>query len=252
MRKYNITRGAFEIIEDDIPTKEEANNREIYWISYYDSYKNGYNSTPGGECGPGLKGEDCIRALFTNEEVLELRKLRASKKYTRSSLYELYKDKISESGFGKIWNYEVYTEIGQEYNTPELTEYYKHNNNNKVGETASKAILTNDMVLELRKKYYIEAIPIKEIYIGYESIISFSALQRAILGGTFRNVIMPEPSFEYRKVFHKYLESELIELIQAWINSQLDIKAFHQKIIKNPNNVFSTYSYSPFKNLLLK
>ncbi len=33
MRKYNITRDNFEIIESNIESKEEANDREIYWIA---------------------------------------------------------------------------------------------------------------------------------------------------------------------------------------------------------------------------
>ena len=37
-----------EIIEDNIPTLELANEREKYWIEFYDSYNHGYNSTIGG------------------------------------------------------------------------------------------------------------------------------------------------------------------------------------------------------------
>ena len=48
IKKYGWENFKHEIIEDNIPSQEEANNREVYWISYYDSYRNGYNSTPGG------------------------------------------------------------------------------------------------------------------------------------------------------------------------------------------------------------
>lgn len=37
-----------EILETDIPTLDEALNREQYWIEIYDSFRNGYNSTIGG------------------------------------------------------------------------------------------------------------------------------------------------------------------------------------------------------------
>ena len=37
-----------EIIEKDIPTLELANEREKYWISFYNSFEDGYNSTIGG------------------------------------------------------------------------------------------------------------------------------------------------------------------------------------------------------------
>ena len=46
-RKYGIDNFTFEVIEEC--EEKELRNREIYWISYYDSYANGYNETPGGE-----------------------------------------------------------------------------------------------------------------------------------------------------------------------------------------------------------
>lgn len=48
MRKYKTTIDCFSIIEDNITTQDLANEREIYWINYYNSYKEGYNSAPGG------------------------------------------------------------------------------------------------------------------------------------------------------------------------------------------------------------
>lgn len=47
MRKYGIENFTFEIIEEC--NEELLNQREQYWIAYYDSYYNGYNSTLGGD-----------------------------------------------------------------------------------------------------------------------------------------------------------------------------------------------------------
>ncbi len=47
MRKYGIENFSFEILEEC--EEEKLNEREQYWINYYDSYNNGYNSTPGGD-----------------------------------------------------------------------------------------------------------------------------------------------------------------------------------------------------------
>lgn len=47
MNKYGIEHFHIELIE-----KVDANilnEREIYWINYYDSFKNGYNATKGGD-----------------------------------------------------------------------------------------------------------------------------------------------------------------------------------------------------------
>ena len=47
MRKYGIENFTFEVIEEC--NEELLNQREQYWIAYYDSYYNGYNSTLGGD-----------------------------------------------------------------------------------------------------------------------------------------------------------------------------------------------------------
>ena len=45
--KYGIKNFTFDIIEEcDIQNLDE---REKYWIQYYDSYNNGYNMTTGGQ-----------------------------------------------------------------------------------------------------------------------------------------------------------------------------------------------------------
>ena len=45
--KYGIDNFTFEEIET-VPD-DQLDEREKYWIAYYDSYKNGYNSTMGGK-----------------------------------------------------------------------------------------------------------------------------------------------------------------------------------------------------------
>lgn len=47
--KYGIENFSFEILEE-CPTSK-LDEKEIYWIKYYDSYKNGYNKTLGGHAG---------------------------------------------------------------------------------------------------------------------------------------------------------------------------------------------------------
>ena len=51
MRKYGIENFNFSIIEECLPS--ELNERERYWISYYDSFFNGYNLTLGGDGATG-------------------------------------------------------------------------------------------------------------------------------------------------------------------------------------------------------
>lgn len=48
IQKYGWDGFEHEIIEREIQTQEEANQKEIYYISYYNSYEEGYNLTKGG------------------------------------------------------------------------------------------------------------------------------------------------------------------------------------------------------------
>lgn len=49
IKKYGWKNFKHEIIENNLSSLELANEREKYWISIYDSYHNGYNSTVGGD-----------------------------------------------------------------------------------------------------------------------------------------------------------------------------------------------------------
>lgn len=47
IRKYGLENFTFEVLEEC--QEEELNNREIYWINFFDSFENGYNMTYGGD-----------------------------------------------------------------------------------------------------------------------------------------------------------------------------------------------------------
>ena len=52
----------YEILEKDVP-KSKAKEREIYYIEKYDSYENGYNSTPGGDSRFYIYKQDDLHKL---------------------------------------------------------------------------------------------------------------------------------------------------------------------------------------------
>ena len=63
-RKYGLENFSFEIIEECL--KEQLDEREIYWIAYYDSYYHGYNETKGGSgCRANIS--------LTDEQVKQIR-----------------------------------------------------------------------------------------------------------------------------------------------------------------------------------
>lgn len=94
IRKYGWDDFEWEVIEDNINDANILNEREKYWIKYYDSYENGYNSTRGGD-GTYRRDDELILKLFiegkTTKEIIELTG------YSRSTIYKSFNiNNISE------------------------------------------------------------------------------------------------------------------------------------------------------------
>lgn len=214
MRKYNTVRDDFEIIEDSIKTKEEASNREIYWIAYYDSFKNGYNSTPGGECGNYCIGENSHFAKLSDNDVYQIRLLRSTMKYQAFEIYEYYKNKISLSTFRKIWEYTTWKHIAPELNTEEIKSFHKQFRKSNRGEKNSKSKLNNDYVYELRVRFLVNGESFNDLL--KETGICRTSLQRVLNGTYYKDVEMPEKSIQYRIQNKQPLDSEIIEIRQKY------------------------------------
>ena len=58
-QKYGIENFDFSIIE--LCSTEELNEKEKYWIAYYDTYNNGYNATLGGEGNCRINHQEVIQ-----------------------------------------------------------------------------------------------------------------------------------------------------------------------------------------------
>lgn len=68
MRKYGIEHFHIELIEET----DNPEEREIYWIEYYRSFKNGYNATLGGD---GKRYIDYDLVIATYEELGTIKKV---------------------------------------------------------------------------------------------------------------------------------------------------------------------------------
>lgn len=97
IKKYGIENFDFSIIEEC--PKEQLNDREIYWINYYDSFKNGYNATPGGQDGVSFQA-------LSFDKLEEIRKLLQEGTKTNIEIGKLYNvsdQTISDINTGRVW-----------------------------------------------------------------------------------------------------------------------------------------------------
>lgn len=78
----------YQILEQNI---ENYNERERYWIKYYNSIvPNGYNLTEGGEEPPIFYGEDHPRSVISNKDVLNIIKDLQNSKLTQVEIAKKY------------------------------------------------------------------------------------------------------------------------------------------------------------------
>ena len=102
-KKYGIEHFHIEEIEE--VENDLLDEREKYWIQYYNCYgNNGYNATIGGDGGVTCENPRDKFGKLTNDEVIYLRKRFAECKYPSSYIYECeFKDKITKRGFQAVW-----------------------------------------------------------------------------------------------------------------------------------------------------
>lgn len=120
MRAHGMENFTFEILE--LCDADQLNERERYWISYYDSYHNGYNKTPGGD---SLRGEEHPRAILTEQEVWDIRE-QYGQGVKRSDAFKPYLEKgITERCLLKVWNCETWPWVHSDVYTQENKTLHK-------------------------------------------------------------------------------------------------------------------------------
>lgn len=127
--------------------QELLNDREKYWITFYESNikEKGYNLTEGGEHAK-------TRSLYTEKEVYEIRQRKFNGE-RKIDVYKEYSDR-SFSGFEKVWLGTSQPQIAKDLieQMPKLSKQEYSSNANK-GENNNKAKLTEADVIDIRNKY---------------------------------------------------------------------------------------------------
>lgn len=96
IRKYGIENFTFSIIEEC--SKDILNDKEQYWIDFYDSFENGYNLTSGGEAQEASRKFD---EMFISQ--IQKILLNTDETYNEiSNKYDISTGRISEINTGKV------------------------------------------------------------------------------------------------------------------------------------------------------
>ena len=153
MREYGLDNFLYSIIEEC--SVNELNNREKYWIKYYNSYKKGYNGTEGGDfCEVNNSGEHNGRAYMTQSEVEYIRECYNNHIAFRH-VYEKFKHKATKRCIQKIWYFETWPDIYPEYNTLENKMYHSTVAKANSSEVArnNKRSFSKEEVIAMRKRF---------------------------------------------------------------------------------------------------
>ena len=193
--KYGIENFIFDIIEKC--SIEQLNDREIYWIAFYQTYGDGYNQTPGGDHNIG---ESNPNAKVTEQDVAFIRKIYDSKtKIKKHILYEEYfSNKLTFRGFEKIWSGETWHHIMPEVYSEENKQFYLTQGKANYGEKNGYSKATDERVMLMRQRYQYETG--KQIYGDNTDIFdSYSGFEKALLGNTYKHLPI------YKKKLQKWI-----------------------------------------------
>lgn len=97
-RKYGVDNFKFEIIEEC--DSDELNQREMYWIDYFDTFFNGYNQTLGGDTSIRQPKENVIGVISDLINTNMLHKDIASK-------WNMSTEMVQGINTGRYWKHNV-------------------------------------------------------------------------------------------------------------------------------------------------
>lgn len=187
MRKLGRENFYLEVLEEC--EKEKLNEREKYWIKYYNSYKNGYNGTEGGDFNSADKsGENNGRALLTEKDVYYIRECYNNHIPFRE-VYPLFQNKISKRGLQKVWSFENWKNIHPEYNNEENKHWHSHEAKANPSEIAAnnKRHFSKEQVIEMRKLFE-NGMSVVEIWRKFYPEVAKSTVNNAIKRITYKDI----------------------------------------------------------------
>lgn len=179
IQKYGKESFTYEVLEEcDI---ESLNERESFWIKYYNTVETGYNCNYGGD--NSVVGSKNPKAKLTEKDVKIIRMAYANHK-KQKEVYELFKDKITFNSFQNVWQGRSWKHIMPEVFTEENKQYYIYDNSK--GENGSGSQFTDEEVIAIRKRYVSESA--KQIYEDYKDRVKYQTFQAILWGRSYSNL----------------------------------------------------------------
>lgn len=232
MRKYGIDNFKIEVVE--LCPIEKLDEKEVYWISFYNTYHHGYNMNEGGKNfspkiftkeveekrektrkrNKSLQSENHPRAKLKNDEVIEIRQRYINGEKPKE-IYEDYIDIYNNfDTFKNIILGNSYKDVG---NIP-----------TKKDKTLNRGKVTEQQIIELRKRYYTEKISCQKLGETYE--LSSSCVRDIVKGITYKNIEMPEENKKsLRRKNYKLTNDQVIEIRYLYDNNILTIPDLMKK-----------------------
>lgn len=211
IQKYGRNHFWYEILESQI---ENYDQREKYWISYYNCIRpNGYNTSEGGNYPPVQKGTHHPESKLTDKQLNELI---YDLQYTQLS-YSQLSDKydLSKSSIYEINN-------GKTYFNSEIS-YPIRTNKNPRGALSDKQVLE---IIEL----------LKSSYLSYEEIGSQYGVEARAISRINRGVFHKQTSETYPIRIGKLGNNtpklsyeQVTEIIDLLVNSTLSLRQIAKK-----------------------
>lgn len=180
--EYGINNFSFEILEEC--SIEELNNKEQYYIKYYNTYPDQYNMTPGGQFNAE---ESHPSHKLTKQDVINIR-TRYNNQERKNEVYKDYKNLIGESGFHKIWNGDTWKNIMPEVYTTENKNFHKHNTSNQGSKNGRSKMTEQDVYqIRLRRK---NGENIREVYKDYSDKLTYGSFTNVWSYQNWKNIVV--------------------------------------------------------------
>ena len=140
--------------------------------------------TAGGEDNQGEShpGHKLLKA-----DIIDIR-TRYDNLERRKDVYDLYKNRIGESGFSKIWKGETWQGIMMEVYTPENKLYHLHDTANK-GSSNGRARLTEEDVKQIRLRRK-NGEQLKDVYKDYQDKLTKGSFTNVWTYQNWKNIVV--------------------------------------------------------------